>query len=129
MNKDDLLYLTAYTGVLLTDFESFHEFTEKIMDRPVWTTELASEVFWDELKEKVEPTVKLMCKQAEENKECSWGPGVDVKLNGISVEPCVYKEVGVYHGATVIVSKCKKCGKIDISWVPGEGYEYGPEDL
>ena len=33
------------------------------------------------------------------------------------VDACIYKETERYENVTVIISKCEKCGHIDISWV------------
>lgn len=129
MNKEELLYLSAYTGYLLCDFDDFHAFAEKILGREIWTNQMASAEFWQELNRAVSPVVKSICDEAMHNEECSWGPGVEFKIGDIPVDPCVYKEVSVHYGATVTVSKCVNCGKVDISWVPGEGDDYGPEDL
>lgn len=123
MNREELLYLSAYTGYLLCDFDDFHKFSEKILGREVWTHEMARAEFWQELSHAVSPVVNAMCEEAMHNKECSWGPGVEFKIGDIPVDPCVYQEIEVHHGATVTVSKCKYCGKIDISWVPGEEEE------
>lgn len=39
-----------------------------------------------------------------------------VYLGGVPIDPHVYEEKEVHHNCTVIVSRCKYCGKIDISW-------------
>ena len=36
------------------------------------------------------------------------------------VDPCVYEEIERHEGVTVIISKCKNCGHIDVSWERGE---------
>ena len=45
----------AYTGVLSGSFSDLHEYIEKIMGRPVFTHELASEKLAQEIKEKSKP--------------------------------------------------------------------------
>lgn len=47
--------------------------------------------------------------------EC--GDGVTVRLeNGYELSPHVFEEVERVENATVIISKCKDCGKYDIGW-------------
>jgi hypothetical protein len=46
--------MTAYTGILFCEnFSEFHEFAEKLLDRPIWTHEFASKELSKKLKEKV----------------------------------------------------------------------------
>ena len=66
MTKQEKLIVSAYTGILMTDFSDFHEFIEKRLDRPVWTHELANKEFIKELKESVEDDFLRLC---EENNE------------------------------------------------------------
>ena len=47
--------LSAYTGILMCDFSEVHKYIEKLLGRPVWTHELASEALWSEIKEKAKP--------------------------------------------------------------------------
>ena len=43
--------------------------------------------------------------------------GVVIKPDGVHpLDPCIYKEVQVLHNVTVIISECKNCGDISISW-------------
>lgn len=66
MTKQEKLIVSAYTGILMTDFNDFHEFIEKRLDRPVWTHELANKEFITELKESVKDDFLRLC---EENNE------------------------------------------------------------
>jgi hypothetical protein len=43
--------ITAYTGILCGGFAEFHEYAEKILDRPIYTHEFALSHTWEELKE------------------------------------------------------------------------------
>lgn len=61
MTQEERLIISAYTGTLMTDFSKFHEYCEKIMDRPVWTHEFIYEEFWQELKEKVKNNFIKLC--------------------------------------------------------------------
>ena len=52
-----------------------------------------------------------------ENKKCSFGDNVVIKPDGIhELDPCIYEEIERYENVTVVISKCKRCGHIDISW-------------
>lgn len=61
MTKQEKLIVSAYTGVLMTDFDSLHEFIEKKLDRPVWTHELADKLVWNELKEVLKEDFLKLC--------------------------------------------------------------------
>lgn len=47
---------------------------------------------------------------------CSYSEG-NVSLGEHELDPCVYEEVERYENVTVVISRCKKCGKLDIGWV------------
>ena len=56
-----------------------------------------------------------MCEQ------CLWGKGITIKPDGENeLDPHIYEDIEIYHNVTVVVSKCKKCGKIEISWIRQE---------
>lgn len=56
--------------------------------------------------------------------KCRWLPGLAVKPDGIhELDPCVYEEIAVYRNVTVTVSRCRRCGHMDISWVRQEDTE------
>ena len=49
--------------------------------------------------------------------KCSYPDGMTIRPDGINeLDPCIYEDIEVYKNATVIVSKCKKCGHIEITW-------------
>jgi hypothetical protein len=57
----------AQTGIcMLTgdEFQVFHEYIEKLMNRPVYTHELASKEVWEEIKKKSEDDFMNLCKEA-----------------------------------------------------------------
>ena len=39
----------------ITSWQEVHRYIEKLLGRPVWTHELASEALWSEIKEKAKP--------------------------------------------------------------------------
>ena len=52
MTKEEKLIVSTYTGILMTDFDSLHEFIEKKLGRPVWSHELANESVVNEIDKK-----------------------------------------------------------------------------
>lgn len=56
--------------------------------------------------------------------KCCWPEGMTIKPDGINeLDPCVYEDIEMYTNVTVIVSKCKNCGNIDIRWMRQEDTE------
>lgn len=55
MTLHEKIVLSAYTGILMCDMSEVHRYIEKLLGRPVWTHELASEALWSEIKEKAKP--------------------------------------------------------------------------
>lgn len=49
LTKEQAAVITAYTGYLLGSFNDAHSYIEKLMDRPVFTHEMGSKEFMDEL--------------------------------------------------------------------------------
>ena len=66
MNKREAVVIGAYTGILMGDFDDMHEYIEEIMERPVFTHELASQKICDEIKELSKLEFLRICKSAEE---------------------------------------------------------------
>ena len=57
-------------------------------------------------------------------KECSFGDGITIKPNGVDeLDPCIYEDVEMYTNVTVVISRCKKCGHIEVSWIRQENTE------
>ncbi len=50
MTKREAAIVACFTGKFLGDFSTFHAMLEEIMERPVWTHEIASKEFNDELR-------------------------------------------------------------------------------
>lgn len=51
--------------------------------------------------------------------KCSFPNGVVVKPDGVNeLDPCLYKEEERHTNVTVIVSRCVRCGNVDIAWYP-----------
>lgn len=52
MTLHEKIVLSAYTGILMCDFDYVHSYIEKLLGRPVYTHELAIEAVHDEIREK-----------------------------------------------------------------------------
>ena len=52
MTLHEKVVLSAYTGILMCNMDEVHKYIEKLLGRPVWTHELASETLWAQIKEK-----------------------------------------------------------------------------
>lgn len=49
--------------------------------------------------------------------ECSFNP-IQIKPDGVhELSPHIFEDVEMYKNVTVIVSRCKHCGKIEIGWL------------
>ena len=55
MTLHEKVVLSAYTGILMYSMDEVHKYIEKLLGRPVWTHELASEALWEQIKEKAKP--------------------------------------------------------------------------
>ncbi len=55
LTKEQCAIMSAFTGVLCGEFSAFHEYCERIMDRPIFTHEFASKTLAAEIKEKSKP--------------------------------------------------------------------------
>lgn len=65
MTLHEKVVLSAYTGILMCDFSEVHKYIEKLLGRPVWTHELASEALWSEIKEKAKPDFHKIIEPSE----------------------------------------------------------------
>jgi hypothetical protein len=61
LTKEQASILGAYTGILCGNFGDFHKYAEKILGRPIWTHEFASEKFVEELKQKSKKDFLSIC--------------------------------------------------------------------
>ena len=51
MTKQEKIILSAYTGILMCEFDDLHKYIEEVLERPVFTHELASEDVMKEIRE------------------------------------------------------------------------------
>jgi len=66
MTKYEAAVISAYTGILLGEFSDLHEYVEKIMNRPVFTNEFASEEFCARIEKKSKDDFMDICKSITE---------------------------------------------------------------
>lgn len=49
--------------------------------------------------------------------KCNWGDGVTIKPDGENeLDPCIYEDIARYTNVTITISRCLKCGHIEIAW-------------
>lgn len=61
MTLRERVIVSAYTGILMCDFTHVHEYIETLLNRPVWTHELASKEVMDEIREKSKADFLELC--------------------------------------------------------------------
>ena len=52
MTTKEAAIVSAYTGIMLGNFSELHKYIEEIMERPVFTHELASKKITEEIKKR-----------------------------------------------------------------------------
>lgn len=67
MTKQEKIVVSAYTGVLMCDFDDLHEYIEDKLGRSVWTHELASEAVSAEIKEKSKADFLAICQRESDD--------------------------------------------------------------
>ena len=56
--------------------------------------------------------------------QCEWPEGFTVNVGGLAdVEPCLFEDIEMHTNVTVIVSRCKVCGRVELSWIRQEDTE------
>jgi hypothetical protein len=55
MTEREAAVITAFTGIAIGDFGVAHLYIEEILERPVWTHELGTQLVWSQIKEKSKP--------------------------------------------------------------------------
>ena len=78
MTKQEKIIVSAYTGVLMCDFDDLHEYIQKKFGRPVFTHELADKGIQKEVEEKSKEEFLEICNREEpERKNGKWIPCSD----------------------------------------------------
>lgn len=65
LSRRDAAIVGAYTGYLCGPFQDMHEYIEQIMERPVWTHELASSELKDEIRKRAKADFISICATEE----------------------------------------------------------------
>ena len=66
MTKQEKVIVSAYTGMLMCDFNDVQEYIEKKLGRPVYTHEFADERVQDEIREATREDFLSLCENEEE---------------------------------------------------------------
>lgn len=61
LTKEQAAIIGVYSGISCGPFSDVHELAEKLLDRPVFTHELAYRHIWNDLREKVTPQFLEIC--------------------------------------------------------------------
>lgn len=67
MTDQERIIVSAYTGVLMCDFEDMHKYIEEKLGRPVFTHELADKDVWNEIRENVKGDFLSLCSNGGKN--------------------------------------------------------------
>ena len=89
MTKQEKIIVSAYTGVLMCDFDDVHEYIQKKLDRQVFTHELADKDIQKEIEEKSKEDFLKICNREEpERKKGKWIYGEKSGLDGWYCSEC-----------------------------------------
>lgn len=61
MTKQEKLIVTAYTGILMVDWDEFHKFAEELLGRPIYTHEFDKEEVTNEIVNAVREDFMRLC--------------------------------------------------------------------
>ena len=64
LTREQAAIIGAYTGILCGPFSDMHAYIEKIMERPVFTAEMASPEVMNEIHEKSKADFIAICAEA-----------------------------------------------------------------
>ena len=51
MTKREAAIVSAYTGILIGEFDDFHKYAEEIIGGPIWTHQFVDKKFTNKIKE------------------------------------------------------------------------------
>lgn len=56
--------------------------------------------------------------------KCCLENGIEIRPDGINIlDACTYQDIEMHTNVTVVISKCKICGHIEISWLRTDNTE------
>jgi hypothetical protein len=61
LTREQAAIIGAFTGVSCGPFSDVHKKIEELLDRPVFTHEIANSELWEKVKEKVKPEFFSIC--------------------------------------------------------------------
>ncbi len=61
LTREQAAIIGAFTGISCGPFGDIHEKIEKVMDRPVFTHEMASKELWEEVKKRIQQEFLDLC--------------------------------------------------------------------
>lgn len=67
LTKEQAAIVGAYTGITASNFSVVHEYAEKVLGRPVWSHEFASQGLADKLREASREDFLDICYKGDEN--------------------------------------------------------------
>lgn len=68
MTYKEAVIISAYTGVLMCDFDDMHKYIEEKLGRPVWSHELGLKEIQNEIRQKCKQEFLELCKEADANR-------------------------------------------------------------
>lgn len=66
MKRRESAIISAYTGILCGKFTDYHKYVEEIMNRPVFTHEMASPNLMQTIKQRAEKDFLHLCENLED---------------------------------------------------------------
>lgn len=57
-------------------------------------------------------------------KKCGFPDGITIRPDGVNeLSPHLFEDIEIHKNVTVIVSKCVRCGEMEVSWIRQEDTE------
>jgi hypothetical protein len=67
LTREQAAIIGAFTGILCGPFEDVHGAFERVLNRPVFTHEMANKDLWAEVKKLIEPEYLAICAIEEQS--------------------------------------------------------------
>ena len=116
MTKQEKIIVSAYTGVLMCDFDDVHEYIQKKLGRQIFTHELADKDIQKEVEEKLKEEFLEICNREEpEWKKGKW-EYFSENIDGLSfgIKRCsmcgASKPMKLFHWEDTEINFCPNCG-------------------
>jgi hypothetical protein len=79
LTKEQAAIVGAFTGYLAGPFSDMHEYIERVMERPVWTHELAEKAFCEQLRNAAKSDFLAMVYEGKPTKVEPGSVGMEAK--------------------------------------------------